>query len=227
MAWCPTRGCEPASCRIDSTWAAKLLSGSFGVLMRGSSANAAIATPANLIATPANLIATPANLIATPANLIATPAKGRGPRPPQLVDFVEGVDTGHQRYGEKFDLFRVSFGITACAALALFSPLTLAQTCAAGVQASNPTSVYVIDSANGTVTDTRTGRRFSTRARPLPQMRSVRGACTSAGAVPSGKSAAAPIKLGSFAPDTEFALFRMADGQQLLGETAVASGQKC
>lgn len=53
------------------------------------------------------------------------------------------------------------------AMLALFTPLTLAQTCAAGVQASNPTSVYVIDGAIGTVTDTRTGLMWDRCARGL------------------------------------------------------------
>lgn len=38
-----------------------------------------------------------------------------------------------------------------------FSPVSNAQTCTAGVRASNPTDVYVIDAVNGTVTDTRTG----------------------------------------------------------------------
>ena len=95
------------------------------------------------------------------------PGECWGPRPPQLVDFVEGVDTGHQRYGEKFDSFRVSFGITVCAAFVFFSPCTLAQTCAAGIQASNPTSVYLADSANGTVTDTRTGLMWDRCARGL------------------------------------------------------------
>ena len=51
----------------------------------------------------------------------------------------------------------LSIRLAACVALALFSPWSLAQTCVAGVQASNPMSAYVIDSANGTVTDTRTG----------------------------------------------------------------------
>lgn len=52
---------------------------------------------------------------------------------------------------------QLTFRFVACAMLALFSPWTLAQTCVAGIQASNPTSVYVVDSANGTVFDTRTG----------------------------------------------------------------------
>ena len=51
--------------------------------------------------------------------------------------------------------------------LALFSPWAQAQTCVAGIQASNPTSVYVIDSANGTVTDTRTGLMWDRCARGL------------------------------------------------------------
>ena len=52
---------------------------------------------------------------------------------------------------------QLTFRFVACAMLALFSPWTLAQTCVAGIQASNPTSVYVVDSATGTVFDTRTG----------------------------------------------------------------------
>ena len=28
----------------------------------------------------------------------------------QVIDYAEGVDTGHQRYGEKFELFRASIG---------------------------------------------------------------------------------------------------------------------
>ena len=51
--------------------------------------------------------------------------------------------------------------------LALFSPWVQAQTCVAGIQASNPTSVYVVDSANGTVTDTRTGLMWDRCARGL------------------------------------------------------------
>jgi Protein of unknown function (DUF1566) len=44
---------------------------------------------------------------------------------------------------------------SACATLALYCPWTLAQTCVAGIQASNPTSTYVINGV--TVTDSRTG----------------------------------------------------------------------
>ena len=50
-----------------------------------------------------------------------------------------------------------TFRYAACAMLALFSPWSLAQTCVAGIQASNPSSVYVINSVLGTVTDSRTG----------------------------------------------------------------------
>ena len=39
------------------------------------------------------------------------PGDGRGPSPTQVVDFALGVDTGHQRYGEKFELFSVSIGV--------------------------------------------------------------------------------------------------------------------
>ena len=60
-----------------------------------------------------------------------------------------------QRKTMKIPFFTIRFA--ACAMLAFFSPWTLAQTCVAGIQASNPTSVYVVDSVNGTVTDTRTG----------------------------------------------------------------------
>ena len=49
------------------------------------------------------------------------------------------------------------FRFAACTMLALSSTWSLAQTCVIGIQASNPTSVYLVDSANGTVTDTRTG----------------------------------------------------------------------
>ena len=49
----------------------------------------------------------------------------------------------------------LTFAIPACAMLALVSPLTLAQSCMADIQASNPTSVYLVDSSNGTVADTR------------------------------------------------------------------------
>jgi hypothetical protein len=45
----------------------------------------------------------------------------------------------------------------ACTMLALYSPWTHALPCLEFMQASNPTSVYVIDSVNSTVTDTRTG----------------------------------------------------------------------
>jgi Protein of unknown function (DUF1566) len=43
----------------------------------------------------------------------------------------------------------------ALALLTLPNPVQ-AQTCAAGIRASNPSSVYIVDAANGTVTDTRT-----------------------------------------------------------------------
>lgn len=49
------------------------------------------------------------------------------------------------------------YRLISVTSLALFASWTAAQTCVAGVQASNPTSVYVINSAMGTVTDTRTG----------------------------------------------------------------------
>lgn len=45
----------------------------------------------------------------------------------------------------------------ACTMLASYSPWTHALPCLEYMLASNPTSVYVIDSVNGTVTDTRTG----------------------------------------------------------------------
>ena len=57
--------------------------------------------------------------------------------------------------------------LVAVTSLALFAPWTAAQTCVAGVQMSNPTSVYVIDSGNGTVTDTRTGLMWDRCARGL------------------------------------------------------------
>ncbi len=40
---------------------------------------------------------------------------------------------------------------------AVCSPVIYAQSCASGTMASNPPNVYVIDTINGTVTDTRTG----------------------------------------------------------------------
>ncbi len=45
----------------------------------------------------------------------------------------------------------------ACTMLAIYSPWTHAQNWFDYMQASNPTSVYVIDSVNSTMTDTRTG----------------------------------------------------------------------
>ena len=62
-------------------------------------------------------------------------------------------------------LVLISFRVAACVALVLASPLTLAQTCVAGIQASNPTGVYVIDSVIGTVADTRTGLMWDRCAR--------------------------------------------------------------
>ena len=59
----------------------------------------------------------------------------------------------------------LSFRFAVCVMLAFCSPWALAQTCVAGVQASNPTSVYVIDSVNGTVTDSRTGLMWDRCAR--------------------------------------------------------------
>jgi hypothetical protein len=61
----------------------------------------------------------------------------------------------------------LTFRIATCAMLVLFCPLSQAQTCVAGVQASNPTSVYLIDSVNGTVTDSRTGLMWDRCARGL------------------------------------------------------------
>ncbi len=54
-------------------------------------------------------------------------------------------------------LCQIAYRFTVCAIPLFFSPLALGQTCVAGTEASNPTSVYAIDSVNGTVTDTRTG----------------------------------------------------------------------
>jgi hypothetical protein len=58
----------------------------------------------------------------------------------------------------------MKFSATTLAQTALFSMLPLfglhnlvhAQTCVAGIRASNPSSVYIVDAANGTVTDNRT-----------------------------------------------------------------------
>ena len=72
----------------------------------------------------------------------------------------------------------LSFRIAACATLVFFSPLTTAQTCVAGIQASNPTSVYVIDSGNGTVTDTRTGLMWDRCARGLSGVGCATGAAS-------------------------------------------------
>jgi hypothetical protein len=52
---------------------------------------------------------------------------------------------------------RLTLRFAACTMLASYSPWTHAQTCLDYMLASNPTSVYVIDSVNSTVTDTRTG----------------------------------------------------------------------
>ena len=57
--------------------------------------------------------------------------------------------------------------LVAVTSLARFAPWTAAQTCVAGIQASNPASDYVVDSANGTVTDTRTGLMWDRCARGL------------------------------------------------------------
>ena len=65
------------------------------------------------------------------------------------------------------NLPKLTFCFAVGTMLVLFSPLTLAQTCVAGVQASNLTSFYVIDSGNGTVTDTRTGLMWDRCARGL------------------------------------------------------------
>ena len=62
---------------------------------------------------------------------------------------------------------KLTFCFAVGTMLVHFSPLTLAQTCVAGVQASNLTSFYVIDSGNGTVTDTRTGLMWDRCARGL------------------------------------------------------------
>ena len=59
------------------------------------------------------------------------------------------------------------YRLVAVTSLALFAPWTAAQTCVAGIQASNPASVYVVDSANGTVTDARTGLMWDRCARGL------------------------------------------------------------
>ncbi len=72
-------------------------------------------------------------------------------------------------------LFYRLVGVTS---LALFAPWTAAQTCVAGVQASNPTSVYVIDAGNGTVTDTRTGLMWDRCARGLSGVACATGAAS-------------------------------------------------
>lgn len=59
------------------------------------------------------------------------------------------------------------YRLVAFTSLALFAPWTSAQTCVTGIQASNPESVYVVDSANGTVTDTSTGLMWDRCARGL------------------------------------------------------------
>ncbi len=59
------------------------------------------------------------------------------------------------------------YRLVAFTSLALFAPWTAAQTCVTGIQASNPASIYVVDSANGTVTDTRTGLMWDRCARGL------------------------------------------------------------
>ena len=51
----------------------------------------------------------------------------------------------------------LTFPLAICAMLASVSSLTMAQTCVAGIQASNPTSVYLVDNVKGTVSDSRTG----------------------------------------------------------------------
>ena len=61
----------------------------------------------------------------------------------------------------------IFYRLVAVTSLALFAPWAAAQTCVAGIQASNPASVYVVDSANGTVTDTRTGLMWDRCARGL------------------------------------------------------------
>jgi hypothetical protein len=50
------------------------------------------------------------------------------------------------------------FSVAAFAAsCAMLASSALAQTCRAGIEASNPTSAYVINTSIGTVIDTRTG----------------------------------------------------------------------
>jgi len=55
----------------------------------------------------------------------------------------------------------------------------LAQTCASGVRASNPASVYVVDNANGTVTDSRTGLMWDRCALGLSGSTCATGAANS------------------------------------------------
>lgn len=52
---------------------------------------------------------------------------------------------------------KLAFRIATGATFAYFASLAQAQTCAVAIQASNPTSVYVIDGVVGTVRDSRTG----------------------------------------------------------------------
>jgi len=59
------------------------------------------------------------------------------------------------------------YRLVTFSSLALFAPWTAAQTCVTGIQASNPASVYVVDSANGMVTDIRTGLMWDRCARGL------------------------------------------------------------
>ena len=57
--------------------------------------------------------------------------------------------------------------LTTLVVVIAVAPTSMAQTCVPGVQATNPTSVYTIDTANGTVTDTRTGLMWDRCARGL------------------------------------------------------------
>ena len=61
----------------------------------------------------------------------------------------------------------------------LFSSWSVAQTCVAGIQASSPTSVYVVDSVNGTVIDSRAGLMWDRCARGLSGVGCATGASSS------------------------------------------------
>jgi Protein of unknown function (DUF1566) len=90
------------------------------------------------------------------ANAVATPSR----RLPPESNTATAAVSANQHFFSRNTVMKSPTTRVACLAITAAIacvPESNAQTCTARVRASNPTDVYVIDTVNGTVTDTRTG----------------------------------------------------------------------